>query len=108
MDDTTHQVAAVGLTCDLIDIGSNAVRDDLQDRLHDVLRHEGESAGAHDAQLLILLCRNLVGGVVHITGVDKGERGDMRLKLFTACTPKRRVQDKVQWGQLHQRCEPVG
>ena len=102
------QEPAVGLARVFGNGGGDAVRADLQDRLRDVCQHKGEPAGVHDAQLLILLCRNLMRVVFQVSGMYGGERGDMRLKLRPDFLPERHVQGEVQWGQLHQNRELVG
>ena len=52
--------------------------------------------GTHNTQYIILFLRNLVGSVVQFLEVDRGECGDVRIKLCTACTLERRVQGEVK------------
>ena len=49
-----------------------------------------------------------MGSVIQVPGVDVREQGDIRLKLCTECPPEKFIQGEVQWGEIHQRREPVG
>ena len=48
----------------------------------------------------------LVIGSVKVAEVNKGERGDVRLKLPLVRPLQGRVAGKVQWQELHQGREP--
>ena len=98
----------VRLARDLSNGGSDAVQADLKDRLGNVHRNKGEPTGAHNAQPIILFCSELVGGIVQVSDMDGGERGDMRLKLRLPYPPEQQFQGEVKGGQIHQSWEPIG